>query len=91
MFGRARPATGFNTDIKALIDRMLADGIGVEPGVSRANAIAAPVSRDAGLWQAISRLRRDGECVVQVSEVEASAYSRQLVNSDGKWIVEPVS
>ena len=88
VFGRARPATGFNTDIKALIDRMLNDGAGVAADESRADAIAAPVDTDIALWQAISQLRRDGACVVQVGEQEAASYARRLVNDGGNWVVE---
>ena len=88
VFGRARPATGFNTDIKALIDRMLAEGTTTMPEAAQASAIAAPLDTDVALWQAISELRRKGNRVVQVSEQEAGAYTRKLVNAKGKWLVE---
>ncbi|HEY3698287.1 MAG TPA: ATP phosphoribosyltransferase regulatory subunit [Spongiibacteraceae bacterium] len=59
VFGRARPATGFSTDLKALI----ALGNAIEDEQCR--GIVAPTGDDIGLWVAVQALRASGERVVQ--------------------------
>lgn len=86
-FGRARPATGFSTDLKTLVTlgRM---PLGEEPA-----GIWAPDSHDVYLWQAVRRLRADGERVVQalpgqeLSEAVQAHCDRQLVLHEGRWQV----
>lgn len=86
-FGRARPATGFSTDLKTLVTlgRM---PLGEEPA-----GIWAPDSHDVYLWQAVRRLRADGERVVQalpgqqLSEAVQAHCDRQLVLHEGCWQV----
>ncbi len=58
-FGRARPATGFSTDLKSLVDR------GQMAAVELPAGVWAPDSHDLYLWQAVQRLRREGVRVVQ--------------------------
>lgn len=90
-FGRARPATGFSTDLKSLVSlgRMQLD----EP----VTGIWAPDSRDVYLWQAVRRLRREGQRVVQALPGQASEAAgeagcdRQLVWRDGQWAVAPLA
>lgn len=85
VFGRARPATGFSTDLKALID------LGERDCVAAATGIWAPDSHDFHLWQAVQRLRGAGERVVQAlpgQDVQAAIEAgcdRQLVIRDGQW------
>jgi len=87
-FGRARPATGFNTDLKALIALMSrAD----EP---RRNAILAPADDDLALWQMAQQLRADGERVINALPGQHSAADcdRQLLrDQDGRWQVVPLA
>ncbi len=88
-FGRARPATGFSTDLKTL----LALGEVVLPAVSR---IFAPAEGDAALETAIADLRAAGECVLrglpgQSGDAAAMGCERQLVKSGGKWRVAPLA
>lgn len=82
VFGRPRPATGFSTDLKVLLDLL--------PGEpARVDAIAAPADADESLWQKISELRAAGETVVsQLSGRVDERCSRQLVKRNGKWTVE---
>jgi ATP phosphoribosyltransferase regulatory subunit len=86
-FGRARPATGFSTDLKSLVT--LGDMQLNEPLVG----IWAPDSHDLPLWQAIQRLRQDGQRVVQALPGQADAAAReascdrQLLLRDGRWQV----
>ena len=84
VFGRARPATGFSTDLKALI----ALG-GQAPAPS--SAILAPAVDDIALWQAIQALRARGERVVQAlpGQPAPAECDRQLQQRDGAWQVAP--
>lgn len=87
-FGRARPATGFNTDLKALITLMSRDD---EP-VSR--AILAPAEDDIELWRTAQQLRAGGERVINALPGQRSAAEcdRQLCRGqDGRWSVVPIA
>ncbi len=85
VFGRARPATGFNTDLKALL-QLLPQPLARVGG----NAIYAPASDDASQWQAIQQLRGQGEQVIAALSVEGdkSGCDRQLVLEGGQWQVK---
>ena len=86
VFGRARAATGFNTDLKALVD--LIDDC--EDTIT-ASAISAPAEGDTALWLAIEALRAKGEIVVTrfADEID-SCCDRQLFQQDGQWLVKPL-
>lgn len=90
-FGRARPATGFSTDLKTLVSLGNAD---LSTPVS---GIWAPHSDDPALWRVICRLRRDGERVVQALDGQAAdaaavlGCDRQLLAKDNSWIVAPLA
>ncbi|MBT8149767.1 MAG: hypothetical protein KJO62_00080, partial [Gammaproteobacteria bacterium] len=89
-FGAARPATGFNADIKALIRCLCAspgDAGTAQDMLAHANAIAAPIDNDLALWAAIRKLRSNGEVVVSVPETIANKYQRKLVARQGAWTV----
>ncbi|MGK0441034.1 MAG: ATP phosphoribosyltransferase regulatory subunit [Pseudohongiellaceae bacterium] len=87
VFGRARPATGFSTDLKALLQLLPAGS-----SVQQAPAIFAPNSEDIGLWQAIQQLRTDGERVVQAlpGQTAVANCDRQLTLKQGQWQVESI-
>jgi ATP phosphoribosyltransferase regulatory subunit len=83
-FGRARPATGFSLDLRKL-------AAGLSPP-ERAKAIRAPWGQDPLLIDAVRRLRRAGEIVVQIlpgheSHRDEFVYDRELVQQDGAWTV----
>ncbi|MGL4318670.1 MAG: ATP phosphoribosyltransferase regulatory subunit, partial [Pseudomonas sp.] len=90
-FGRARPATGFSTDLKTLVT--LGDMQVEEP----AAGVWAPDSHDVYLWQAVQRLRREGVRVVQAlpgQEIAAASEAgcdRLLQLRDGRWQVAPLA
>jgi ATP phosphoribosyltransferase regulatory subunit len=89
VFGRARPATGFSTDLRTLMDLSTRD-FGGQPG-----AIFAPAVRDPRLEQRIGELRGQGETVVcalpgQAGEARATGCDRVLVDVDGDWLVRPL-
>ena len=83
VFGRARAATGFSSDLKLLVQisgREL-------PAPQR---VFAPASDDPALQDAIVRLRAEGIIVIEELEgQEADAASmgceQTLVNEDGEW------
>lgn len=89
-FGRARPATGFSTDLKTLVSLGNAD-LSTPPG-----GIWAPHGEDSALWQEVCRLRRAGERVVQAldgqpqSAAAAHGCDRQLLAKDNSWTVAPL-
>ncbi|MEO1079949.1 MAG: ATP phosphoribosyltransferase regulatory subunit [Pseudomonadota bacterium] len=83
--GRARPATGFATDLRVLATLL--------PGADAiATAIAAPDKGDAGLQNAIRELRSEGETViVSLGGVRDSRCGRALKLVDGTWQVCPLA
>jgi ATP phosphoribosyltransferase regulatory subunit len=86
VFGRARPATGFNTDLKALLE-LLAESL---PAVEN-RAISAPALADSALWQQIDKLREAGEVVItELSGAADARCNRQLRQVAGEWKVEPL-
>lgn len=90
-FGRARPATGFSTDLKTLVS------LGKAELDSESTGIWAPYSDAPALWQQIRRLRRQGERVVQAldgqndSTAAAIGCDRQLILKDETWTVAPLA
>lgn len=90
-FGRARPATGFSTDLKTLV--VLGQLEQAKPPVG----IWAPDSHDVYLWQVVQRLRRQGERVVQalpgqqIADAKGCGCDRQLLLCDGQWQVAPLA
>jgi ATP phosphoribosyltransferase regulatory subunit len=88
LFGRKRPAAGFSLDIKALVSL-------IQRPVAQA-AIRAPWGEDAGLHQAIAKLRKQGHTVVCMlpgheSEVDEFHCDRELVLLKGQWMLQPLA
>ena len=84
VFGRNRPAVGFSLDVKELAVLVAGQG-------GRA-AIRAPWAEDAGLRQAVRRLREQGEtvvCILPGHEHEGQEFEcdRELVGVDDHWVV----
>ncbi len=89
VFGRARPATGFSTDLKILMDLSPRDFDG------RPGAIFAPADNDTRLDDAVAALRSQGERVVvalpgQVGDAHDMGCDRRLVRDAGAWVVRPL-
>lgn len=85
-FGRARPATGFSTDLKSLLAYM--------PAADNADqCIYAPDDEDPALWQAVQELRDLGEQVVSglPGQPVPLSCNRQLVKKEQQWQVEPLA
>jgi len=86
-FGRARPATGFSADLKALVS------------LSRLNLnnaetkIWAPFTDDISLWQIICNLRSQGKCVIQADNQQQAQYAgcnSKLVKDNNSWQIQPI-
>ena len=85
-FGRARPATGFSLDIRALV------ALG-ERVHHRSGAVWAPAVEDSALEGVISGLRMTETVIRQLPGDEPAdpvlqGCDRQLVKKDGQWVVE---
>jgi len=86
-FGRARPATGFSTNLK-----LLAQFGALEAGAPRAG-ILAPADRDPALASLVAQLRAAGERVVRAlpgADAPAAALGcdrRLACAADGSWHV----
>ncbi len=89
VFGRARPATGFSSDIKTLM--MLSDSALVKPSA----IIAYPCDKSeqrAELQSFITSLREEGERVIeflpgQQADVSGAGCDRKIIAIDGQWQV----
>ncbi|QSP94572.1 ATP phosphoribosyltransferase regulatory subunit [Marinobacter salinisoli] len=85
-FGRARPATGFSLDIRALVS------LGQRP-CEIPGAIWAPADADPALERAVVE-QRSAHTVVRALPEDAGVdprnrgCDRQLVKRDGTWVVE---
>jgi hypothetical protein len=82
VFGRARPATGFATDLKALLTRLpLANA---DDG-----AISMPDADDPALDAQVRHLRAAGEVVINcLSGAPDPRCDRHLVEVNGQWQVQ---
>lgn len=89
VFGRARPATGFSTDLRTLVSLSQRNFSDESP------AIFAPPGNDAGLREAIAALRGKGERVVcclegQSGQAADMGCERELREEGGGWVVKSV-
>lgn len=88
-FGRARPATGFSTDLRRLAE------YATDSGSATVGAIAAPAVDDAVLARRIHELRSTGERVIvmlpeQTVDAAGMGCDRQLVAIDNDWKLEEI-
>ena len=85
-FGRSRPATGFAIDLKSLVTQGRSED-------SSVGGIFAPFSADTESQNQINSLRSQGKRVVQGFEgqkvdLEEMKCDHQLVNIDGKYVIQ---
>jgi ATP phosphoribosyltransferase regulatory subunit len=88
VFGRARPASGFDSDLKTLARLS-------RQAPSAAHGILAPEDTDAALLSKIAELRSTGEIVIQQLGEQAPAAgelncNRKLVKQNDNWIVKDI-
>ena len=89
VFGRARPATGFATDLKALLGLIPAQELA--QGLTQ-TAIAMPNSDDPALHTKAKELRAAGDVVISCLSTEVDPRcNRQLVQEQGAWVLKPLS
>jgi len=89
VFGRSRPASGFDSDLKT-IARLSSKKF------TQKTTIVAPIGNDASLLSAIAQLRNSGEIVItnllesELSEQDLDDLNcdRQLQLIDGEWVVK---
>ena len=86
-FGRARPATGFSMDLKALLPLINDE--------ANSGAILAPTQPDAAARAEIDRLRASGEVVIATlpghdAHLHELGCNRQLSMVIGRWSVVPL-
>jgi len=85
VFGRARPATGFATDLKALMALFPA-------GAPERGAISAPSVDAPALLACVAALRDAGEVVVNcLGTAPDPRCDRELVEVAGEWLVQPLA
>lgn len=88
-FGRARPATGFSTDLRLLAE------FGAAPLRQPLGGIAAPADDDPALLARIRELRAAGERVIvmlpgqEANEVDMGC-DRRLIRSGDDWQLEEI-
>ena len=89
VFGRARPASGFDSDLKVLAK------LSAKTFQQRAGIIA-PNLNDTELQESINKLRQEGEIVIvnftdalldEKTQAEMNC-DRQLILKDGAWVVD---
>jgi ATP phosphoribosyltransferase regulatory subunit len=88
IFGRARPATGFSTDLKLLSVLGSRD-------ITMPQRIVAPADEDEALQVEIDKLRVEGYCVSrmlpgQVDDAAAMGCSQKLEQINGQWQLVPI-
>jgi len=79
VFGRARPATGFDVELLTIADRLQSP-----PLNRRVRVVSEPAADQSELWQVCDALRRDGFEVVEGKSIE-NADDQVLVWLDGAW------
>lgn len=88
-FGRARPATGFSTDLRTLLH------IG-NFRIAERELVLAPDDRDPELQRIILELREQGQRVVtsfqplDTERARANGASHILTRNDGNWRLQPL-
>ena len=87
VFGRARPATGFNTDLKALLGYLPEELAGADTTIFAPDDAGLDQAQAEALWQTVKALRAEGERVIcgLSPESESADYSRYLVWQSGQW------
>ena len=87
-FGRARPATGFSMDLKALLPLV--------PDEPVRRAILGPLQPDAAARAEIARLRVSGETVIAAlpghdAHLHELGCDRRLILVNGRWTTVPLT
>ena len=92
VFGNARPAVGFSSDLKTLL------AFNTDAVVQKAGIFAPSEQdgeQDTALQSAMATARQNGERVIvelpgQVGDAKAMQCDHKFVNEKGKWVIKPV-
>jgi ATP phosphoribosyltransferase regulatory subunit len=89
VFGRARPATGFSTDLRSLMQ------LGSRNWPKDSHVILAPLEGNAALPETVRKLRAAGEVVVQElpdqdSSSAETGCDRRLRWNGAEWVVDAI-
>lgn len=79
VFGRARPATGFSTDLRSLMQ------LGTRQWPAVAGAVLAPAEDDAALVATIAELRAKGERVVRQLPGQQGSFAEMGCDRVLRW------
>jgi len=79
-FGRARPATGFSTDLRVLAQ------LG-NFQVTESSTVQAPAANDAELLALIAQLRQQGKRVEVVLSGEMNSQQPRIEQQNGQWVL----
>jgi len=87
-FGRARAATGFDSDLKTLLSLS-------NRNFTVTERILAPANEDGELQVLISTLRAQGKQVLTILSGDSSSEqdqgcTQEIVQQDGKWVLKPL-
>jgi len=90
VFGRARPAVGFSTDLKGLLHL----GLGLQGRYAQPTAVLAPCRDDAALHEAVQALRAAGRRVIHElpgtdSGAQQLGCGEVLELHGGRWVLRP--
>jgi ATP phosphoribosyltransferase regulatory subunit len=86
VFGRARPATGFTTELKSLLNLAISE-------TELADIIFAPYSDDGGQWQQVKNLRSEKKIVIcgLPNQVASSNCTHLLVGGGDQWSLQSIT
>jgi len=89
-FGRARPATGFSTDLRQLITASE-----LAPSDQSNPAIYAPMDDDPNLLAVVTELRSQGRTVINgltenTDEASALGCTQILYNKNKQWVIKDI-
>lgn len=90
-FGRARPATGYSTDLKLLMRLVGCERVARKFAIAstQQGAILCPADDCADLHNSVAKLRAEGEVVVfDLAGLDQSLCDRVIKKKDGAWLVE---
>ena len=88
LFGRARPATGFDIELSSLLDQLPSTGIEETEPLVDVDTVEQPTKAiEEALWEKIAALRSEGYRVIEGESVGKQALKR--LQFDGShWVLE---
>ncbi len=96
VFGKSRPATGFSSDLKAILQLTESEQSGAKGAIYAPYLSFGSSAQRSGLFKVITDLRNAGERVIfeledQQGDAAAMGCDRVIVKQDDNWVVETIS